>query len=215
MFGRSVPQAILDAQGTPVRQWGARAIFHPHTSNPIDLLWDRQQCECQGDRDPQPILDWLNKTGIPKLKKTKEFMFLEAGDNETVEVKDGQFTLQVNPNSSYGYLYMGAWQYYPAGCTYELKELPQHIKMGADNPNNLPQWSGKLDPPEIGAKVVCSMNGEWRGTVVDYFSEHGYVGFRIDAYRRPEYHKKQQPGKRLVLMFGSDLVEVKAPKRAA
>ena len=38
MFGRPVPKEIIEKRGEPVRYWGARAIFHPGTKHPIDLL---------------------------------------------------------------------------------------------------------------------------------------------------------------------------------
>jgi len=69
MFGRPVPQEIIEKRGQPMRYWGARAIFHPGTQHPIDLLPDRQSCQCAEGLDPKPLLDWLNKTGLTELKK--------------------------------------------------------------------------------------------------------------------------------------------------
>lgn len=208
MFGYPVPQDILDERGEPVRYWGARAIFQPNASNPIDLLPDRQQC--QDDKDPKPLIDWLNKTGLPELKKMQAFKRLSVSSSEVVEFKEGQFTIRCTPNASHGYLYIGAWQHYPKDCQYELTELPEYVVVEGGDPTVWPKdkikWANApCDPPPIGAEVVCGMNGRWQGIVTSYFTEHGFLGFEFEADTRPEYHVKQNPGKKKVLLFGIDL----------
>jgi hypothetical protein len=111
MFGRPVPKEIIDERGEPVRYWGARAIFHPHQKHPIEPLTDRQQCKCADGLDPKPLLDWLNMVGMKELQKLQAFKRLTGDSSEVVEFSDGQFTLQCSPNASFGYLYLGAWQY--------------------------------------------------------------------------------------------------------
>ena len=57
MFGRPVPKEIIEKRGEPVRYWGARAIFHPGTKHPIDLLPDRQGCKCADGLASKPL--WI------------------------------------------------------------------------------------------------------------------------------------------------------------
>ena len=200
MFGRPVPKGVVEKRGEPVRYWGARAIFHPGTNHPIDLLPDRQGCKCADGMDPKPLLDWLNKVGLKGLRAMGAFKSLTADSREVVELGDGQFTIQCSPNASYGYLYIGAWQYWPENCRYEQKE-----------PDPTAKWSSDRFPlPTIGTKIKASINGQWEGVVVAYFVEHGYQGIKVDCSRgkRPEFHKRQGGDAKRVLLFGVDLTAV-------
>ena len=76
MFGRPVPKEIIEKRGEPVRYWGARAIFHPGTKHPIDLLPDRQGCHCAEGLDSTPLLDWLNTKGMKELQNMRAFKHL-------------------------------------------------------------------------------------------------------------------------------------------
>jgi hypothetical protein len=193
MFGLSVPAEILKKQGKPVRYWGARAIFHPDTAYPIDLLPDRQGYQSD-ELDPKPLLDWLNKFGLPELKKLPTFKNLDTSSREVVEVKQGQFTLQASPQGSYGYLYIGAWQYWPEGCKYNQQQIDPTAK-----------WSGKGPIPAIGDKIVALINGRWEGKVTGYFVEHGYQGIEVACTKRPDWKAKQEPDDNHCLFFGIDL----------
>ena len=159
------------------------------------------------------MLDWLNKVGVPRLKKLPEFLGMGADSYKVIEVKDGMFTLQVCPNGSYGYLYMGCWQYYPPDCQYELKNCPTYtfwsmeIQEKANKLAAKAKWSGTNPPPPIGAWVKLKCNGVWYGHVVGYFVESGFMGIEVDCHRRPAWHQKQNPGKRLCYFFGLDVVE--------
>jgi hypothetical protein len=202
MFGRPVPQEIIEQRGQPVRYWGARAIFHPDTQHPIDLLPDRQGCQCAEGLAPKPLLDWLNKTGLKELKAMRAFKLLASDSSEVVEFKDGQFTVQCCPNGSYGYLYIGAWQYWPDGCRYEQRE-----------PDATTKWSSSTFPvPGIGSKVTAKINGHWEGIVVGYFVEHGYQGVEVDCSggKWPEFYKRNGGDPKRVLLFGVDLTAVEA-----
>ena len=100
MFGRPVPKEIVEKRGEPVRYWGARAIFHPGTKHPIDLLPDRQGCKCAEGLASKPLLDWLNTVGMKELQNMRAFKPLSSDSTEVVEFKDGQFTIQCCPNAS-------------------------------------------------------------------------------------------------------------------
>jgi hypothetical protein len=200
MFGFPVPQEIVEKRGQPARYWGARAIFHPGMKYPIDLLPDRQSCEC-GSLDPTPLINWVNKVGLKALQKLPAFRNLSADSRETVEFKDRQFTIQCCPNGSYGYLYIGAWQYWPENCQYEQKCPTADVK-----------WSGKMEIPPIGAKVKCNINGRWEGVVTGYFVEHGYQGIECSCSVVPEFFTRQGSDKKRVLFFGVDLTDVLIPE---
>lgn len=200
MFGRPVPKEIIEKRGEPVRYWGARAIFHPGTEHPIDLLPDRQGCKCADRLDAQPLVDWLNKVGLKELRNMRAFKNLSSDSDEMVEFKDGQFTIQCSPQRSFGYLYLGCWQYWSDGCKYEQKTADPTAKWSSD----------KFLVPAIGSKVKASMNGQWEGTVEAYFVEHGYQGIEVDcsAGKTPEFHKRQGGDAKRVLLFGVDLTAV-------
>jgi hypothetical protein len=197
MFGRSVPAELVKEKGRPARYWGARAIFR---AGQIDLLPDRQSCDC-GDLDPQPLLDWINKVGFPELKKQRAFKTLSSDSDEVVEVRDKQFTLQASPQRSYGYLYIGVWQYWAEGCKYNQKQ-----------PDPSAKWTSPTFPvPAIGDEVVVAINGRWEGKVASYFVEHGYQGIEVACSVRPDWKVKQAPDDKLCLFCGLELKEVKTP----
>ena len=200
MFGRPVPKEIVEKRGEPVRYWGARAIFHPGTKHPIDLLPDRQGCHCAEGLASKPLLDWLNTKGIKELQKMRAFTFLSGDSTEVVEFKDGQFTIQCCPNASFGYLYLGAWQYWPDNCRYEQKE-----------PDSTAKWSSvKFPVPAIGTRIKAAINGQWEGVVTGYFMEHGYQGIEVDCSqgKRPAFYEKQGGNPKRALFFGVDLTAV-------
>jgi hypothetical protein len=200
MFGRPVPGEIVEKRGEPVRYWGARAIFHPGTKNPIDLLPDRQGCKCAAGLAAAPLLNWLNTVGMRGLRNMQAFRQLTSDSSEVDELKDGQFTIQCCPNASYGYLYIGAWQYWPENCRYEQRQTDCTAK-----------WSSEKFPvPDIGTKIQASINGNWEGTVVSYFVEHGYQGIEVDCSRGkwPQFYAQQGGDPKRVLLFGVDLTAV-------
>ena len=146
MFGRPVPREIVEKRGEPARYWGARAIFHPGTKHPIDLLPDRQSCQCAEGLASKPLLDWLNTVGMKELQNMRDFKRLTCDSTEVVEFKDGQFTVQCSPNASYGYLYIGAWQYWPENCRYEQKEPRTPRRNGAATRSQSPPSARRSRP---------------------------------------------------------------------
>ena len=84
--------------------WGARAIFK---HGEIDLLWDRQDFQAISEEDKQDLLNWVNSTALPGLRKmckdgywsTSEFMVTGKG-----------YVLKADTKKSGGYLYIGAWK---------------------------------------------------------------------------------------------------------
>ena len=130
----------------------------------------------------------------------RAFKNLSSDSSEVVEFKDGQFTIQCCPNASYGYLYIGAWQYWPDGCRYEQK-----------TPDSTAKWSSKKFPvPAIGSKIKAAINGQWEGVVTGYFVEHGFQGIEVDCSKgkRPAFYQKQGGNPKRALFFGVDLTAV-------
>jgi len=197
MFGIEVPKEIVLERGNPVRWYGARAIFH-NVDKTIEIVWDRQSSTHLNGLEINPLIDWFNSTGLPKLRELVQDLSWDS--NKVVEFKDRQFTLQASPNGSYGYLYIGVWQYWPEKCLYEQAELTPNVK-----------WSGKLPIPKIGKQIKASMNGQWQGVVTAYFVECGYQGIEVDCSGKngttPEFYKKQHGNPKRVLLFGIDLTE--------
>lgn len=194
MFGLAIPDEIIAKRGQPARYWGARAIFHPGTKYPIDLLPDRQTYRSEADLDPTPLMDWVNNYGLPELKKNRGFKHFDRGDHGFVEIREKQFTLMASPHASHGYLYIGAWQYWPEDCKYNQKQIDPSAK-----------WSGKAPIPAVGDDVIALINGRWEGKVTGYFVEHGYQGIEVACTKLPEWRVKRDPKDKNALFFGVDI----------
>ena len=95
----------------PSVYWGARVIFHPPDG--IDILWDRQQFnENDGTNKEarETLWKWIQEKGLPRLRKELRNQRITQRDHILVTVIDRRYTIIANPNASYGYLYLGAWQ---------------------------------------------------------------------------------------------------------
>ena len=113
-----------DVMATKPLCWGARAIYQRVWVNEkhgkrmvetlkatFDLLNDRQtfiRAESVTDDDKAAFVTWLNKTGLPKMRKAVEAAWLEGSSSELIEVVDGGYKIAASPNASYGYLYINA-----------------------------------------------------------------------------------------------------------
>jgi hypothetical protein len=109
-WGRPVPENV-----NVVAHWGARAIFT--NSDYIDLLPDRQSLTRPENRgglytdDRDPLINWVNKTGLPWLRKEAAQQFdSSSGERRTISFDDGKYHIEADPQGSYGYLYIGAWE---------------------------------------------------------------------------------------------------------
>ena len=68
------------------------------------------------------------------------------------------------------------------------------------------KWSGKSDPPAIGAKVKLYMNDFGTGTVTSYFVEYGWLGILVKLDNPPAWYVKQNKGvPEKAHFFGIDL----------
>jgi hypothetical protein len=77
---------------------------------------------------------------------------------------------------------------------------------------SLYKWSGKNQPPAIGAEVKVYMNGLGSGIVKRYFAEAGWLGVKIELQSPPDWWLKQnaKDPKRLAHIFGMELEPFKA-----
>lgn len=136
------PRLTLEWGGWPVPAtapiaWGARAIYtynrHAHGVNrtargttrkrrvmdyfTIDLLCDRQSTA----RDPAQTTDadavalgtWINKTGLPELRKLCNDRFIAGDSAEEVTLERDGYALKAGPRASHGYLYIVVWKVAP------------------------------------------------------------------------------------------------------
>lgn len=191
MFGLRVPQEIIDAKGAPRSWWGARAIFKPMDLYPIDIPFDRQQCEPAPEKCSL-LLTWLNEKGMPWLNA--EASKLNTDDDKTISFSDAKGTILASPQRSYGYLYIGAWRYDPLPNRYELDEVPTEAK-----------WSGKDRVPAIGEQIGINFNHLGTGVVLDYLIEHGWLGVRVHLDRPPDWFRKQNPHRSWAIVFGTEI----------
>lgn len=68
-------------------------------------------------------------------------------------------------------------------------------------------WSGDF-MPKIGDRVNVTVNGFGLGRVASYFVEGGFLGVKVVLDSRPEWHRKQNPGRDFVLVFGMEIKEL-------
>jgi hypothetical protein len=109
-WGRSAPEGTNN-----VAAWGARAIF---ANGCIDLLPDRQGAA--GDQAAlNDLIAWVNKIGLPYLRE--EVVKVSRSSSEVVNRDDSAYHIEASPQSSHGYLYIGAWK---------LADVHQHLTTG-------------------------------------------------------------------------------------
>ena len=104
-WGRQIPEHMINHLTST---WGARAIY---TRQQIDLLPDRQGISTSLESDEAArtrLCTWINETGLPYLRKQAKGLYQD--ERRTVELTDGSFHIEANPQASYGYLYIRAWE---------------------------------------------------------------------------------------------------------
>ena len=183
MFGRPVPKEIVEKRGEPVRYWGARAIFHPGTKHPIDLLPDRQSCKCAEGLASKPLLDWLNTVGMKELQNMRAFKRTVLRQHRGRRVQGWAIhdaMLLQTPATAISTSGRGSIGRRTAG-------------MSRRTPDPTAKWSSdKFPVPAIGSKIKASINGQWEGVVTGYFVEHGYQGIEVDCSqgKRPDFYRE-------------------------
>lgn len=87
-----------------VAAWGARVIL---TKGRLDILHDRYQFHFSDDATLNVFIGWLNDVGRSWLKSTAKDVYPD--ENLTHALDEGRFHIRCNAQTSYGYLYVGAW----------------------------------------------------------------------------------------------------------
>jgi hypothetical protein len=96
-------------------------------------------------------------------------------------------------------------------CKYELTELPEGVILKTEEnwrDNTVVKWSGEYPIPQIGDRVITTVNGMGSGVVESYFVEHGYVGVLMVLDKPPAWHVNQHKGTKhegIAMVFGSEL----------
>lgn len=200
MFGMNIPTDLTNGR-TPLRYWGARAIFQRGT---VDIVHDRQtytgpdsdKALASPEFKALSFIWWLDHTGLPWLRA--EAKKLSSDSNKVIHLAERRFLLAASPQSSYGYLYIGGMEFPVETAEYDLGALPTHKK-----------WSGNFTP-ELGQRVKINMNGLGPGSIVSFFWEHDYAGVKVKLDTQPDWHKKQgQPP--YALVFGVEVHAEDAP----
>lgn len=78
---------------------------------------------------------------------------------------------------------------------------------GDERPYRHALWSGKGEPPALGAPVTITANAIGLGKVTGYAVHGGYLGVMVQAddATRPAWHKAQNPENTPMLVFGAEL----------
>lgn len=105
--------------------WGARAIYERVPSvqagrkyapgyYTFSTLPDRRGLVGGDETAQRALCAWLSKKGLPALTKLVKAGGPSPDERCEIRVEDGDYVIVANPNASYGYLYIGAWQKAPA-----------------------------------------------------------------------------------------------------
>lgn len=108
VFGRDPPVGVEVA-------WGARAIL---SRGLVDLVHDRMQMTGNDEGDRKKLLAWIDKHGLPKLRKRMDKHYVDRGGSEIIVIEHDGYHLEASAQCSHGYLYIGAWRL-PVAVTHE------------------------------------------------------------------------------------------------
>jgi hypothetical protein len=121
--------------------WGARAIFHPGSADPIDLVWDRKD-QAGDDHDVRDLCTWLDTTGLPAMRRRLAQLGTRTMDGGPVYVRDitrlgsgscpgRSLVLVADPRRSGGYLYLTALMLDDDGADYGARATREQRVGGA------------------------------------------------------------------------------------
>lgn len=66
------------------------------------------------------------------------------------------------------------------------------------------KWDGADAPPELGARVMVTMNNMGPATVMGYFVKHGWLGIVVRLQKPPAWWLSQNPRRPLCHVFGPE-----------
>jgi hypothetical protein len=87
--------------------FGARAIYHRPGS--IDLVSDRREIVGGTEDQQRQLAKWLVEYGIPAIEKLSDDEYLCVHEDRRVTLALHGWLITINPQNSYGYLYIGVW----------------------------------------------------------------------------------------------------------
>jgi hypothetical protein len=93
----------------------------------------------------------------------------------------------------------------------ELTEIPPFERAIFENgrclnlTGNSLLWSGKHEPPAIGARIHIKVDKFGSATVIGYFSERNWFGLLVNLDKQPDWHIKQKGhNKPRIHVFGAE-----------
>jgi len=129
MFGFPVPEPVTTKHGEPKFYWGARGIYTPPKFQTVGYgrKAKEQQVSCNldiwGERsstagftdektpEGEAFFNWINKVAIPALRKWCDTQWIETSSRKVFALRHERWTMMASPNASYGYIYVGVWEY--------------------------------------------------------------------------------------------------------
>lgn len=87
----------------------------------------------------------------------------------------------------------------PLWADYRLPPLPM--------PEGMVLWAGGNAPPTLGSVVAPTLNGwdgNYKGTVVGYSTDHGWLGIILEMETRPVWHVREMPNKTQCYFAGNE-----------
>ena len=211
MFGYQIPETFVAERGEILRYFGARAIF---SRGSVDILPDRKMstllpgdekiiAAAGDDYRALRFLEWIELVGLPYIRK--ETANLDQSSDKIVKLVEGRFSIHASPQSSCGYLYIGAAEHLRPKGRYSLNE-----------PDLTATWSGSKIPA-LGDRVHVKMNSYGPGTVIGYFVESGerneedgggtfsFLGLHVKVDKPPQWHLKQNKNTPYICVYGVEV----------
>jgi hypothetical protein len=105
-------RAIYKLQDNPTIRRGGRVVSRASTTASIDIPHDRQSGAFTPgvtERDRKLFDIWLNKKGLPELRRACVKQYVTSDSNDEITVEQDKYRLKASPRASYGYLYIVAW----------------------------------------------------------------------------------------------------------
>jgi len=150
MFGFPVPQPVHDKHGEPKFYWGARGIYtaprfvtegygrkarEKQVSCNLDIWAERATASGLDQKTPEgeAFCKWINKTALPALKKWCNDQWITGDSRKVFALREGQYTMMASTNASYGYIYVGCWEF-PAEANETIDAAVKEWQDARNNP---------------------------------------------------------------------------------
>lgn len=92
-------------------------------------------------------------------------------------------------------------------CHYGMTTVPEY-RITDDDPRLDLLPLSRQELPAIGARVKINFNKLGTGTVVAYFTEHGFIGVEVALEDQPCWHRKQNGANCNTLVFGKEFTVI-------